>query len=130
MARRFYKETNQAFPAIVFETEIPDGFKAIDDHEERKRLHAKRYRDLEKDGVDYFHKFQAALYIDILDGITTAMDVLSLQAHLKIISEDLKEGSWLTAKLTLPSLPLSGIFNQEMKDNIQLDLDDYVSLNY
>ena len=130
MARKFYKEINQAFPSIAFETEAPEGFEAITDHEERKRLHKKRYKDLEREGVDYFHAFQASLYIDILDGTKQALEVLALQVHLKVISEEIKEGSWLTAKLTLPSITLSGIFNQEMKDSIQSDLDAYVSDNY
>jgi hypothetical protein len=130
MARRFYKEINQAFPAIAFELEAPEGFEDITDLEERKRLHTKRYKDLENDGVSYFHGFQAGMYIDILDGNKQAMDVIGLQSHLKAVSEEIKEGSWLTAKLTLPSVPLSGIFDQEMKDSIQSDLDTYVLENY
>ena len=130
MARKFYKEINQAFPSIAFEEEAPEGFEAITDHDERKRLHKKRYKDLERDGVDYFNAFQAELYIDILDGTKQALDVLALQGHLKTISEEIKEGSWLTAKLTLPGIALSGIFDQEMKDLIQSDLNDYVLYNY
>jgi hypothetical protein len=130
MARKFYREINQAFPSIAFEEEAPEGFEAITDHDERKRLHKKRYKDLERDGVDYFHAFQADLYIDILDGSKQALDVLALQGHLKTISEEIKEGSWLTAQLTLPSISLSGIFDQEMKDLIQSDLNDYVLDNY
>jgi len=130
MARKFYKEINQAFPSIAFEVEAPKGFEAITDLQERKRLHTKRYNDLERDGVAYFHLFQAKLYIDILDGDKEALEVLALQNHLKVISEEIKEGSWLTAQLTLPSIPLSGIFDQEMKDTIQSDLNNYVSDNY
>lgn len=130
MARKFYKEINQAFPSIAFEVTAPEGFEAITDIEERKRLHTKRYKDLENDGVAYFHAFQAGLYIEILDGVRAALDVLALQSHLKIISEEIKEGSWLTAQLTLPSIALSGIFDQEMKDGLQSDITAYVSENY
>ena len=130
MARKFYKEINQAFPSIAFETESPEGFEAITDHDERKRLHKKRYKDLERDGVDYFHAFQADLYIEILDGSKQALEVLDLQGHLKTISEEIKEGSWLTAQLTIPGIPLSGIFDQEMKDSLQSDVDQYVLENY
>jgi len=130
MARRYYKEINQAIASIVFENEQPENFNLITDYDERKRLHSKRYKGAEKDGLQYFHDFQAELYIGIVDGDYMASDVVALQSHLKIVSGEIKEGSWLTAQLTLPTIPLSGIFDQAMKDKIQSDIDNYVLENY
>jgi len=80
--------------------------------------------------VAYFHEFQAKMYINILDGVYTAEDVVALQSHLKQISDEIKEGSWLTAQISLPNIALSGIFDQAMKDEIQADIDQYVLDNY
>jgi len=130
MAKRYYKEYNQGIPAICFEEEQPEGFLPITDYYERVKLHASRYFRLQEDGLAYFHEFQAKMYINILDGVYTAEEVLALQAHLKTVSDELKEGSWLTAQMTLPAMPLSGVFDQAMKDEIQADIDQYVLDNY
>ncbi len=130
MAKKYFKEYNQGIPAICFEEEQPEGFLPITDYDERKKLHASRYYELQEDGEAYFHEFQAKMYINILDGVYTAEDVVALQSHLKQISDEIKEGSWLTAQISLPNIALSGIFDQAMKDEIQADIDQYVLDNY
>jgi len=130
MAKRFYIEDNVDIPAIEFADVQPVGYSLVTDFDERKRLHTQRYNQAEQDGVKYFHDFQAELYISIVDGANTAQEVINLQVHLKVISDDIKEGSWLTAQLTLPTIALSGIFDQTMKDKIQSDIDNYVLENY
>ena len=46
------------------------------------------------------------------------------------MSDQIKEGSWLTAQNTISGIALSGIFDQTMKDSITSDIDNYVSANY
>ena len=130
MAKKYFKEYNQGIPAICFEEDQPEGFLPITDYDERLKLHTGRYFRLQEDGVAYFHEFQAKMYINILDGVYTAEDVVVLQSHLKQISDEIKEGSWLTAQISLPNIALSGIFDQAMKDEIQADIDQYVLDNY
>ena len=130
MAKRYYKEFNQAIASIVFTEEKPADFNLIDDYGERVRLHTKRYKRTQEDGVLYFHEFQAKMYISIIDGVNSPEDVVMMQTHLKLISSELKEGSWMTAQATLPSIQLSGLFDQEMKDQIQSDINNYVTENY
>ena len=130
MSKKYYIEDDQSIPAIIFADSQPLGYSLITDYEERLTLHSNRYKNNENEGVDYFHIFQAKMYINIVDGIYTALEVIQLQSYLKTLSDEIREGSWLTAQATLPSMPLSGIFDQSMKDQIQSDVDEYVSQNY
>lgn len=130
MSKKYYIEDNQDIPAIVFADVQPVGYSLVTNYEERKRLHTNRYKMNEADGIEYFHQFQAKMYINIVDGVYTSTEVIALQNYLKTISDEIREGSWLTAQATLPSVPLSGIFDQVMKDGIQIDIDNYVAENY
>jgi hypothetical protein len=130
MAKKFYIEDNIDIPAIAFADVQPIGYSLVTDYEERKRLHTNRYKMNEQYGILYFHQFQAKMYINIVDGIYTTTEVITLENYLKVISDEIREGSWLTAKENLPTLALSGIFDQAMKDEIQSDINDYVTENY
>ena len=130
MSKKYYIEQNELIPAIIFADVQPVGYSLITDYDERVRLHTNRYKMNEEDGIAYFHKFQAKMYIKIVDGVYTPTEVIALQNYLKTISDEIREGSWLTAQATLPSIPLSGIFDQVMKDEIQLDINNYVAENY
>lgn len=130
MSKKFYIEDNEDIPAVIFADAQPLGYSLITDYEERVRLHSDRYKNNESDGIDYFHKFQAKMYINIVDGIYTALEVIDLQTYLKAISDEIREGSWLTAQATIPNTALSGIFDQGMKDQLQSDVDQYVLENY
>ena len=128
--KKFYKEDNQATPAIVFEVSAPIGFTEVTDHEELVELHKKRYEENERAGIEYCRNFTTEKYLEILDGTYTSLEVVTLEQYLNYMYEKIEGGHWLTAQGLLPTIPLSGIFDQAMKDRIQLDIDTYVNENY
>lgn len=130
MARQFYKEDNQAIPAIIFENTQPAGFTLITDPAEIKELYLTQYKARIDDGKNFVLNFTADRYIDILNEVYTAQQVFDLETHIKNIYGELNNGFWLTAQNTNANLTLSGIYDQAMKDNIQLILDNYVTDNY
>jgi len=128
--RNFYEENNQATPAIKFEEVQPAGYSLITDPIQLENLHAERYEINREAGVDYYNHFQAKLYIKITTGVYTVAQVVTLEAYLKNLGDEIKAGSWLTAQNNIGGLALSGIFDQDMKDEIKGDIDLYVLENY
>lgn len=130
MARKFYKEDVLKLPAYKFKATQPEGYTLVVDAQELEDLHAERYENNREDGVNYYNHFQAKLYIEITTGLYTVSEVVTLEAYLKTLADEIKSGSWLTAQNTITGLALSGIFDQTMKDKITLDINTYVSEKY
>lgn len=130
MSKKFYKEDNEAIPAILYEDSQPLGFSEITDPLELKDLYIKKYKQQKKDGEDYYLSFQASLYLDVINGVYTDIEVFTFESYTKELSNDIRLGQWLTAKDTCANLAVSGIFTQLKKDEIQLDIDNYVTNNY
>ena len=70
------------------------------------------------------------MYINVINGVYTDVEVFALENHIKNIYDELNNGFWLTAQNTNQNLILSGIYTQTLKDEIQLTLDNYISANY
>ncbi len=130
MARKFYKEDNQAIPAIVFENEQPLGFTLITDAAEIKELYLTQYQLRIDDGQSWVLDFTADRYIDVLNEVYTTTQVFELENHIKNLYDELNNGWWLSAQNTNQNLTLSGIYDQTMKDQIQAILETYVTDNY
>ncbi len=130
MARKFYKEDNQAIPAIVFENVQPLGFTLITDAAEIKALYLTQYQLRIDDGQSWVLDFTADRYIDVLNEVYTTAQVFELENHIKNLYDELNNGWWLSAQNTNQNLTLSGIYDQTMKDQIQAILDTYVTDNY
>ena len=130
MSKKFYKEDNEAIPAILYEDSQPLGFTEITDPLELKDLYIKKYKQQKKDGEDYYLSFQASLYLDVINGVYTDIEVFTFESYTKELSNDIRLGQWLTAQDTCTNLAISGIFTQSKKDEIQLDIDNYVISNY
>ena len=130
MARKFYKENNEALPAIAYELTAPADFTEITDSNELKALFNKKYKERTQDGQDYYNNFRSDLYIDITNGTITDAEAFALEAHIKPVSDNLLTGNWLTAQNSNTNLTLSGIYDQTMKDEIQADIDNYIANNY
>ncbi len=130
MPRKFYIEDNQSIPAIKFSLTQPEGFTEITDLDEIRRLYVLEYNKRMLDGGDYVIRFTADRYIDVLNGIYTEQQAFDLESHTKDLFNELNNGLWLTAKNTNTNLSISGIYTQLMKDQIQLDIDNYISENY
>jgi len=130
MSRKFYKENNEAIPAIKFELAAPVGFTEITDPAEIKQLYLLQYQTRINDGKYFVLDFTADMYINVLNGIYTDIEVFELEGHIKDLYDQLNNGFWLTAQNTNQNLSLSGIYTDQMKNDIQTILDTYVSENY
>ena len=130
MPRKFYKEDNEAIPAIKFELTQPVGFTEITDQAEIKELYLRQYQYRILDGQEYVQDFTADTYIKVINGIYTDVEAFQLEAHIKDLYQELNNGWWLTAQNTNTNLALLGIYNQILKDEIQAKFDLYVSENY
>jgi len=130
MARKFYKENIEKHPAIAFELSAPEGFVEITDTDTLQQLHNEKYLERESDGHDYFSNFRTKIYIKILDGTYTEQEVFDLETLFSDLESKLINGNWMTAKAIVYNLPLQGIFDQEMKDDIYNYVTDYVDRNY
>ena len=122
MSKKFYKEDNEAIPAILYQDSQPLGFTEVTDPVELKYLYIKKYKQQKKDG--------ASLYLDVINGVYTDIEVFTFESYTKELSNDIRLGQWLTAQDTCTNLAVSGIFTQSKKDEIQLDIDNYVTNNY
>ena len=130
MARKFYKENNEAIPAIKFENSLPTGFTEITDETEIKRLYKIQYGYRISDGKNFVLDFTTEKYVDVLNGTYTEAEVFALENHIKDLYDQLNNGWWLTAQNTNSVLILDGIYNQALKDSIQAVIDEYVTNNY
>lgn len=130
MARKFYKEDNEAIPAIKFAVSNPEGFTLITDPAQIKVLYVKQYQTRISDGSSTVRNFTADLYIDTLNGVYTDDQVFELETHTKSLHDDLNNGWWLTAQNTNRNLLLLGIYDQDMKDELQILIDNYILENY
>ena len=130
MSKKFYKEDNEAIPAIQFVSSQPPGFTEITDPIEIKNLYIRQYSYRINDGKEYVVSFTADRYIDVVNNTYTAAEVFALETHIKDLYDQLNNGWWLTVQNTNSNLALSGIYDQAMKDAIQTILNDYVIENY
>ena len=130
MHRKFYKEDNEPIPAIKFEVSQPAGFTEITDSAEIKQLYLLQYQTRINDGKYFVLDFTADMYINVLNGVYTDAQVFELENHIKDIYDQLNNGFWLTAQNTNQNLALLGIYTDQLKTDIQIILDTYVSENY
>ena len=130
MARKFYKENNETIPAIKFDNSLPTGFTEITDETEIKRLYKIQYGYRISDGKNFVLDFSTDKYVDVLNGTYTEAEVFALENHIKDLYDQLNNGWWLTAQNTNSVLILDGIYNQAMKDSIQVIIDVYITDNY
>lgn len=130
MSRKFFKEDIEILPAVVFELTAPVGFTEITDPAEIKQLYLLKYQSRINDGKYFVLDFTADMYINVLNAIYTEAEVFQLENHIKDIYDQLNNGFWLTAQNTNQNLSLSGIYTDQMKNDIQTVLNTYVSENY
>lgn len=130
MARKFYKEDNELIPAIVYELSQPIDYTEITDSEELKLLYIGLYQQRQQDGISYFEGFRSSIMMDVIAGTYTEIEVFNLEIHIKYLQDEVILGNWLTAQNVNSNMALSGIYDQTMKDEIQIYIDDYVENNY
>lgn len=130
MSKKFYKEDGQVIPAILYEDSSPLDFTEVTDESELKYLYIQKYKQQKIDGENYYLSFQAQLYLDVVNGLHTDLEVFEFEHYTNELSNQISRGNWLTAQTTCSDLPTSGIFDTTKKAEIQGEIDDYVTNNY
>ena len=87
---KFYKEDNEAIPAILFQNTVPAGFTEVTDEAELKELYIEKYKQQQIDGEDYYSDFQASLYLDILNLTYTELEVFTFESYTNELSSQIR----------------------------------------
>ena len=124
--RQFYTD---ATGAIAFETSAPAGYTLVTGTE-KDLLWIAKYEERRDDGQRYYTETQADLYLSILDGTYTSIEVFDFEEYTSQLGDQIFKGDWYTAQTTCTNLPTSGIFDTTKKAEIQGVIDDYVLDNY
>jgi len=124
--RQFYTD---ATGAIAFETSAPAGYTLVTGTE-KDLLWIAKYEERRDDGQRYYTETQANMYLSILDGTYTSIEVFDFEEYTAQLADQIFKGDWYTAQTTCTNLPTSGIFDTAKKAEIQGVIDDYVSRNY
>ena len=124
--RQFYTD---ATGAIAFETSAPAGYTLVTGTE-KDLLWIAKYEERRDDGQRYYTETQADLYLSILDGTYTSIEVFDFEEYTSQLGDQIFKGDWYTAQTTCTNLPTSGIFDTAKKAEIQGVIDDYVLDNY
>lgn len=130
MAKTYYIENIVNNPAISFSETQPEGFTLITDSATLLSLTEKEYNKREKDGKDFYNNFRSRLYLEILAGSITTTEAFTVENYLVDVARNINTGNWLTAQYTCTNLAISGIFTQELKDEILLGISNYIIDNY
>ncbi len=130
MIKKFYKEDSEIIPAILYENSNPLDYTEVTNQIELKDLYIRKYKQQRIDGENYYLSFQAKLYLDVVNGLHTALEVIEFEGYIDELSNQIIKGNWLTAQTTCSELLTSGIFNTAKKAEIQSDIDTYVLNNY
>jgi len=143
MARKFYRDVNGSYPEVHFENTAPSDTTLIIDRDENIQLMKQKYEERQKDGENLFNEKRAEVYFDFTQGAygdvsdensqdyaDALQAVLSLESHLKPISDQLIRGDWLTAFKTCENLPESGLFDATFKGLLLQALGQYLTEKY
>lgn len=131
MAKKFYKEDNEAIPAIVYQETAPAGFSEITDADEVKSRYIKLYEQREVDGKDYFDKMRSDLVYDYATGVKTDAEIYEIETKLESVILKIKSGDWMTASAEMTNnVTVSGALTQALYDQILGEINNYVATNY
>lgn len=90
------------------------------------------YEIKEKDGKRYYNKKRSELVARIADpGDTlTSEGAFQIDTKLKSVKDSLRSGDWMTAQTYLGATTVEGFYTQELKDEFNLEITDYITNNY
>lgn len=130
MAKKYYKEDDEDIPAIKYADAEPSGYTLIEGAAELLKLTKDTYRQRRSDGLEYVNTCLSIWRTKIMDSTYTEQQVADLEVYLSLMLGQVQCGAWKTGKDVLSGLALSGIFDQDMKDDIGDQLDIYITENY
>jgi len=132
MAKKFYEENNEAIPAVQFieEGQQPAGWVEVTNADRINTLTKKLYLQRELDGRNLYENIRAQLAEDFNSGSLTLADAHFIETKLINAKSFLLTGDWATAQFELSLLVIEGAYTQELHDDINLNITNYMNLNY
>ena len=125
--RQFYTDSTGA---IAFETAAPTDDYSLVTGSLLDNLWIAKYEERREDGQRYYTETQANMYLSILDGTYTSVQVFDFEEYTSQLADQIFKGDWYTAQATCTNLLESGIFDTAKKAEIQSYIDQYVLDNY
>ncbi len=88
------------------------------------------YQKYETDGIEFNNDFRAGLVLKYKGGLLTALEIYYIEAKLDTLRKQVKNGDWLTASNTLSQLIVEGSYTQDIHDEIETFINNYIANNY
>lgn len=88
------------------------------------------YEKKEKDGHQYYNRKRSELVESIITGVRTEAEAFEIDQHLTKVKESLLSGDWKTAKTYLSLTIVEGAYTQALKDEFDLEIQEYIDVNY
>ena len=88
------------------------------------------YEIKEKDGKRYYNKKRSELVAKINAAEITSADAFVIDTKLKNVKDSLRSGDWITAQSYLNASTVEGAFTQDLKDEYNTEISDYITNNY
>jgi len=89
-----------------------------------------QYYEFEVDGLDYFRTIRAKLVLDYKQGIRTTAEIFSIESTLAAVTEKLIRGDWMTAAYYMGLITPTPPLDQELYDEINTHITNYIANNY
>ena len=88
------------------------------------------YEHREKDGHKYYNQKRSELVESIITAVRTEAEAFEIDQHLTSVKESLLTGDWKTAKTYLALTVVEGAYTQVLKDQYDLEIQEYITNNY
>ncbi len=88
------------------------------------------YEHKEKDGHNYYNQKRSELVESIITAIRTEAEAFEIDTKLKNVKDSLLTGDWKTAKTYLSLTVVEGAYTQALKDEYNLEIQEYIDANY
>ncbi len=88
------------------------------------------YEKKEKDGHNYYNFKRSQLVETINTGVRTEAEAFEIDIKLKNVKDSLLTGDWKTSKTYLGLTVVEGAYTQELKDEYDLEIQQYIDANY
>ena len=88
------------------------------------------YKQYEKDGKDYFEEIRAKLVLLYQTQQKTAVEIFIIESLLEQTINKIVRGDWMTASNALSNVVVQEPLDQELYDEINNFIIDYIANNY
>jgi len=88
------------------------------------------YTQKSSDGVVYYNQKRSELVESIIEGVRTSAEAFEIDVKIKDVKDSLLTGDWITAQVYLSMTVVEGAYTQELKDEFNTEIQDYITNNY